>query len=426
MAQRVYSRLLAIVAALVLVASACTSSSQETKSAEDQQSSQSQGEETGSGSDGLASLRDEPAPPESFDGEPVGSALFGDRNDPAFPPPLIDPADIQSGGPPPDGIPSIDNPIFASVSDTDYLSDEEAVIVVEYGGQAKAYPVQVLIWHEIVNDTVGGEPITVTYCPLCNSALAFKRSFGSRVLDFGTSGELYQSALVMYDRQTESLWAHFTGQGIVGHFSGAQLELVPAQTLSYAAFAARYPDGLVLTTDTGFNRSYGLNPYVGYDDEATDPIGEFITQDIDDRLPPKTRVVGVLAPGGPVTVTLEDLSGTGVYELDAKAAGEGGPIVLFHAGGLMSSLDSSNIDEGRDVGQTGAYLARSEDGTNLTFTQNEDGQTFVDAQTGSTWAVTGNAIDGELEGQQLIAVPLLDTFWFAWSTYRPDASLVTL
>jgi hypothetical protein len=178
-----------------------------------------------------------------YDAEAGDSALAGNRLNPLFPPPVIEPALIRSGGVPPDGIPPIDSPNFAPVSEIDYLSDDEAVILVELEGVAKAYPIQVLIWHEIVNDEFGDVPVAVTYCPLCNSALAFDRRFGERVLDFGTSGELYQSALVMYDRQTESLWAHFTGQGLVGHYAGANLDFIPAQTVSFSQFRDATPRG---------------------------------------------------------------------------------------------------------------------------------------------------------------------------------------
>lgn len=427
MVSRVLARSLALAASLTLLAAACSSSDDAALSEEDAVQDGAIDSSTGSGDGGsddgaAAPARPDTADPASFDAEPVGSALRGDRDNPGFPDPLIDPDDIQSGGPPPDGIPPIDSPVFALVSDTDYLSDQEGVVVVEINGDARAYPIQVLIWHEIVNDTVGDEPVTVTFCPLCNSALVFKRQFGSRLLDFGTSGELYQSALVMYDRQTESLWAHFTGEGVVGHYAGAQLELIPAQTLSYGDFAERYPDGQVLTTETGFTRSYGLNPYVGYDDEATDPIGAFISQDIDDRLPSKTRMVGVLAPSGPFSLTLADLTEDGVFHYEGAA--DGASVVVFHQSGLGSALDASEIDEGRDIGQTGAFMAEAEGGTVLTFTASGDGETFTDAETGSTWTVTGEAIAGDLKGQRLEAIPHLDTFWFAWSTYRPEAVLV--
>lgn len=355
-----------------------------------------------------------------YDVEAAGSALRGDRQLVAFPPSVVDPNDIFSGGPPPDGIPPIDDPVYAPISEIDFIADNnEGVVVVEINGEVKAYPIQILIWHEIVNDEVGGVPVTVTYCPLCNSALVFERQFGDRLLDFGTSGELYQSALVMFDRQTESLWAHFTGQGIVGHYAGAQLQLVPAQTLGWGSFVEAFPDAEVLTLDTGADRPYGENPYVGYDDASTDPIGGFISQPIDDQFGAKDRVVGVIDESGTYAVLLEELAAAGVVAIDTGDR----PLVVFHTSGLNSALEEREIDGGRDVGQTGTFVAVAEDGTPLTFTR--DGEAFTDAETGSTWSILGRATAGPSEGQQLEAVPHLDTFWFSWSTYQPDHVLVT-
>lgn len=355
-----------------------------------------------------------------YDGEAADSALRGNRLNPLFPPPVIEPALIRSGGVPPDGIPPIDSPNFASVSEIDYLGDDEAVILVELEGIAKAYPIQVLIWHEIVNDEFGDIPVSVTYCPLCNSATAFDRRFGDRVLDFGTSGELYQSALVMYDRQTDTLWAHFTGQGLVGHYAGANLEFIPAQTVSFSQFRDAHPEGLVLTNDTGAQRPYGQNPYPGYDEEGSEPIGAFFNGDIDRTELAKARIVGINDEGGSLAVRFEDLETQPVIPVT-----EGGRnLVVFHLPGLSSALDSFEVGGGRDVGQTGVFVAEASDGTELTFTAS--GDNFVDDQTGTTWNVIGQAVDGPLAGEQLTAVSHLDTFWFAWATYRPDTVVVTI
>ncbi len=350
--------------------------------------------------------------------EAEASALRDDRFDPSFPPPIIDPALIKSGGPPPDAIPPIDEPVFDSVSDVDYLSDEEAVVAVTANGETRAYPVQVLIWHEIVNDDFDGTPVSVTYCPLCNSALAFDRNFNGDVLDFGTSGELYQSALVMYDRQTESLWAHFTGQGLVGHYAGAQLDFIPAQTVSFADYKQANPDGKVLNRETGFSRDYGTNPYSGYDFEDSDPIGGFFNGDVDRTLLAKARVVGIHDEAGSVAVCLADLETVKTLSLT-----EGGRnLVLFHEPGLASALQKSEIDGGRDIGQSAVFVAEAGDGTELSFTRSAEG--FIDDQTNSTWDIFGLAVDGPLTGESLTSVPHLDTFWFAWATYRPGSVLI--
>ena len=176
--------------------------------------------------------------------------------------------EIVSGGPPKDGIPAIDRPRFVSVSQADdWLSPREPVVLVIKGGQAKAYPLQILIWHEIVNDIVGGAPVAVTYCPLCNTALAFDRRVDGMLLDFGTTGRLRYSDLVMYDRQTESWWQQATGEAIVGKFAGRKLEQVNAPLVSWGTFKRSSPNGLVLSRETGFDRPYGDNPYVRLGDQ---------------------------------------------------------------------------------------------------------------------------------------------------------------
>jgi hypothetical protein len=154
--------------------------------------------------------------------------------------------EILSGGPPKDGIPSIDKPTFKAAAEDRELTTKDPVIGLEINGDARAYPLRILIWHEIVNDVVGGMPVTVTYCPLCNSAIVFDRRVPPHVLDFGTTGKLRNSDLVMYDRQTESWWQQFTGEAIVGTLAGTELKLVPARLESFGQFKTRYPGGKVL------------------------------------------------------------------------------------------------------------------------------------------------------------------------------------
>ena len=344
------------------------------------------------------------------DREPVPSAL-DDPLDPAFPAPLVDPDEIRSGGPPPDGIPPIDEPRFVPAGSVDFLRDDEPVLAFEIGGEARAYPVQVMIWHEIVNDTVGGVPVSVTYCPLCNSAVAVERRLDERVLSFGTSGSLYQSALVMYDRQTESLWSHFTGQAVVGVLVGAELERHPVATVAWADWRAVHPEGLVLSRDTGHDRDYGRNPYPGYDDVDEPPF--LFDGEVDDRLAAKTRVVGVGLESNPTAIRLDPLLEQGVvgFELDGVAA------VAWARPGTASALDATDVAEGRDVGATGVFRAEA-DGRTLSF-RRIDGA-FVDDQTGSTWDVLGSAVRGPLVGSRLEAFEHVDTFWFAWAAFAPD------
>ncbi len=164
-------------------------------------------------------------------------------DDPELPTPLVDPARVISGGPPPDGIPPIDEPRFVRAEDVDWLTPDEPVLAPAIGETARAYPVQILIWHEIVNDTIDGQPVAITYCPLCNSALGFDRRLGDRVLTFGTSGSLYLSDLVMYDRQTESLFSQLEGRAIAGVLTGSELDRVPVQTVTWAQWQQANPEG---------------------------------------------------------------------------------------------------------------------------------------------------------------------------------------
>jgi Protein of unknown function (DUF3179). len=339
--------------------------------------------------------------------------------DPAFPAPLVPPEDILSGGPPPDGIPPIDAPRFLpAAAQRDLLPPEEPVVTLEIDGDARAYPVRILIWHEIVNDTVGGVPVAVTYCPLCNSAVAYRRVVRGVETTFGTSGRLYNSALVMYDRATESLWTHYDGRAVVGLLTGEQLEPIPAPLMSWGDFLAAYPDGQVLDqTRTGFRRDYGVNPYVGYDNPDTQPF--LFRGTVDDRARAKQRVVGVTVGEESVAFALDAISGGEARATNTTIGGR--PVVVLWKAGQASALERGNVGTGRDVGTTGVFF-RELDGRVLTLSA--EGDHFVDAETGSTWNIVGAAVSGPLAGSELTRIPHLDTFWFAWSSYRPGTSLV--
>jgi len=331
----------------------------------------------------------------------------------------VDYSSIQSGGPPPDGIPPIDDPSFVEISSADeWLEDREPVISFEVGDDARAYPLQILTWHEIVNDEVGGEPVVVTFCPLCNTALVFERpTVDGETLTFGTSGNLRNSDLVMYDRQTESWWQQFSGEAIVGDLTGQQLKFLPTAIISWEDFKDNHPDGMVLSKDTGYNRRYGSNPYVGYDNIDSSPF--LFRGDTDDRLKPMARVLGVVDDQGEgKSYSYQLLSQEKVIQDTFNDT----PIVVFWKEGTASALDSSSIPEGEDVGATGVFESVV-DGQILTFEANDDG-TFTDQETGSTWTITGQAVEGPMEGEQLTSVPHHDTFWFAWAAFQGPETLV--
>jgi hypothetical protein len=348
---------------------------------------------------------------------PSGPSALDDADSAEFPEPLVAVADIISGGPPPDGIPPIDDPQFLPISAVDWLSAQEAVVVVEIGGDARAYPAQVLIWHEIVNDVVGDLPISVTYCPLCSSAVAYERTINGVTTTFGTSGRLYKSALVMYDRATESLWTHYDGTAVVGVLTGVELERVAAPLMAYGDFTAAYPQGVVLDRSaTGWTRDYGRNPYVGYDSSS---FPFLFRGTVDDRAAAMRRVVGVSLEDVSVAWVLDAVSGDGPTVTNTTV-GEI-PIVILWQPGQVSVLDTADTGSGIEVGSVGVFRTEL-DGRILSFAVGADG--FTDVETGTRWNVAGHAVEGELVGLQLERVVHLDTFWFAWSTYQPGTDLV--
>jgi hypothetical protein len=330
----------------------------------------------------------------------------------------IDLEAIISGGPPPDGIPPIDDPVYESIDEAgDWLDDASPVLVVDVADDVRAYPLAILTWHEIVNDVVGGLPLVVSYCPLCNSALVFDRTVpgpdGEEVLDFGTSGRLYRSNLVMYDRQHRNLWTQFEGEGVVGErFLGTQLTRLPAWLFGFGELRELHPEAQVLSRETGFVRDYGRNPYTGYDEVDNRPF--LFRGDLDERLPPMTRLVGL---GGEeaVAVLLDTLEAQRVVTVEL----DGRDVVVVWAPGQASALDTSSIDAGRDVGQTAAFVAEL-DGASISLAPADEDGRFVDRATGSTFDLRGRGLDGPLAGEQLTAVPHDDTFWFVWVAFRPD------
>ena len=328
-------------------------------------------------------------------------------------------SEIMSGGPPRDGIPPIDDPQFVTSAEAaDWIAPNEPVIVLEIAGNGRAYPLQILTWHEIVNDEVGGIPVTVTFCPLCNSAIIFDRRLDGTVYDFGTSGLLRNSDLIMYDRQTESLWQQFTGEAIVGDMVGTQLTFLASAIISFADFRQNYPDGQVLSRETGYDRSYGNNPYVGYDNIEQSP---FLYDGIpDDRLPPMARVVTVHLPASGIDVAYPLTTLTKMGIINDQQGGQN--LAIFHVAGTSSALDSRAIADGRDVGATAVFDPILDEQV-LIFNQ-KDGR-ITDGTTGSTWNILGQAIDGPLIGKQLNRLVHADHFWFSWAAFRPDTVVYT-
>jgi Protein of unknown function (DUF3179) len=338
------------------------------------------------------------------------------------PAPLVDPGDIIAGGPPPDGIPPIDRPRFLAPSAVDFLDAQEPVLSLEVGGDARAYPLQILIWHEIVNDVVGNTPVTITYCPLCNTGIAFKRPrIEGRLLDFGTSGKLYRSNLLMYDRQTKTLWAQATGRAVMGRLTGTQLEFLPVHLVSWADWRAGHPSGKVLSRDTGADRPYGQNPYEGYDREDSTPF--LFKGDLDPPLPPLARVVGVRIGGDAVAFPYERLRARAVGGWAVAESTVGSiPVVVVWKQGALSALDAGEIAASRAVGAVGVFDARVD---GRTFIFQADSMGVADTETGSRWDILGRAVAGPLAGRELTAIIATDSFWFDWAAFYPETRIFT-
>ena len=327
--------------------------------------------------------------------------------------------EILSGGPPKDGIPALDHPHFVGVRDADrWLAPHEPVIALQIGDDARAYPVQILVWHEIVNHTVGGVPIAVSYCPLCNTAIAFERTVRGRVLDFGTTGRLHFSNLIMYDRQTETWWQQATGQAIAGALTGTQLVYRSTALLSWAAFKAAHPSGRVLSRATGYTRPYGENPYAGYDATNQQPF-LYTGPMTPHALPLMARVLTVDLHGDAVAYPFALLQKVHVVD---DTVGKTAVVVLWTPG-TASPLDAATIAGGRDVGSATVYQ-RDVAGRRLTFVF-ERGR-IVDKQTGSVWTALGRAIRGPLAGTALPPVVAVNHFWFSWAAFQPRTRIYHL
>jgi hypothetical protein len=314
---------------------------------------------------------------------------------------------IVSGGPPPDGIPSIDNPKFISVQEASkFLEDSELVLGLNINGDIRAYPLQILVWHEIVNDKVGGMPVAVTYCPLCFTNQVFNRTIddGQEVVEFGTSGKLYNSNLVMYDRTSKSLWSQALAEGIVGKHAGTKLERVPFDIAYLKEWKQLYPDSKVLSRDTGSNRPYGADPYGNY---YTNSDVLFPVSNSDDRLGLKEIVVGFENKEQHKAYRLQEIENKKVINDQVN----GKSIALFSLYPFMiRGYDPIVVEDG-------------EQKIALQFNYNAENNKFIDKQTGSVWNFDGKAISGQMKGKQLTRLPFDEGFWFEWVAFHPKTEI---
>jgi len=301
---------------------------------------------------------------------------------------------IRGGGPPKDGIPSIDNPVFADIQGSHFMSDSDTVIGLEINGEAKAYPSFILVWHEIVNDNVGGTPVAVTYCPLCYTNQVFERVIDGQEVEFGTSGKLYNSNLVMYDRLTESYWSQALGMAVKGELTGYQLNLIPFDVITWGDWKKLHPDTMVMTTDTGHIRSYATDPYGNY---YTEPRIFFPVEHSDDRMHPKEIIIG--------------FNQDTIYKAYKQNDIESNIIINDFIGDTPVMLISLYSENSR-------AFERTINDVILDF-EYVDGK-ILDFQTNSEWDYDGLSISGKYQGMQLERMPIEPGFWFEWFAFHPQ------
>jgi hypothetical protein len=307
---------------------------------------------------------------------------------------------IVSGGPPLDGIPSIDAPKFVSIEDGNkFLTDSDKILGLNINGDIRAYPLQIMVWHEIVNDFVGEIPVAVTYCPLCFTNQVFDRTINHTVLDFGTSGKLYNSNLVMYDRTSKSLWSQALGEGIVGKYAGVKLDRIPFDVAYWKDWKKLYPESKVMSTDTGSIRPYGADPYGDY---YTNPEILFPISNKDDRFGPKEIIIGLENNGAYKAYKISDLEKLKVINDQTNNKS----VTLFSLYPLMVRVFDPVLD-----------------GRTLIFEYESGNQIITDKQTKSQWNIEGKSVAGQLKGMQLSRLPFDEGFWFEWVAFHPDTKI---
>ena len=325
-------------------------------------------------------------------------------------------SELRGGGPPKDGIPTINNPRFVSGREAvTWLHPKEPVLAVEHGGEARAYPLQILIFHELVNDTIGEVPILASYCPLCNSALTFDRRIDGETYDFGVTGMLRNSDMVMYDRQTDSLWQQLTGEGLVGTMTGKRLDIVSSQVIAFEQFTKSFPDGKVLSRNTGYQRHYGQSPYAGY--EFSSRLMFPVPMKRTPPVRPMERVVAITLADKTRAYPFEYLRKRGAVEGKAKSQ----RYVVFYEPSTLTTMDARLIAAGRAIGSAGVF-SPDVDGKRLKFRYKKG--KITDKQTGSTWDVTGRAIDGPLAGQRLEPIESSVFYAFALYAFHPHTEML--
>ena len=326
----------------------------------------------------------------------------------------IELTELLSGGPPKDGIPALRSPKFVPLLHAKgWLDSDEPVQLVVSGGEVRAYPLQILIWHELVNDTIGGRSILVSFCPLCNAAVVFDRRVGDQTLDFGVSGMLRHSDMVMFDRQTDSLWQQLSGEAIVGSYTGQRLAVVSSQVVPFGEVERHYPNAKVLSRETGYQREYGRNPYAGY--EQTGRTLFPVSYKKSSAIRPFERILTFEQDGESLGYLLTEWN-----KLRIRQDKNNQHVVLFEPT-MVTALGARSIADSQSVGSVGVFSPRL-DGEALTFAV-KDGE-FVDVQSGSNWNLFGVAVSGPHEGRRLKPITHGVFYAFAWLAFNPATKII--
>jgi len=311
---------------------------------------------------------------------------------------------------------AVDRPSFASVEEAaGWLTPGEPVLVVEIEGLARAYPIQILLFHELVNDRLAGVPLLVSFCPLCNSAVVFDRRLAGRELAFGVSGFLRNSDMVIYDRRTETLWQQLTGEALVGELSGARLTVLGSQTVSFETFAASYPGGQVLEPVPGIGAPYGQSHYVGYEWGRRDFLPVRLGKPL--GVAPLERVVALSLGARPKAYSFDYLRRRVVVESKIEST----RYVILFDDDMLSAMDAERIADSRAVGSAGVFSPLL-DGERLRFRRRK--REIYDRKTGSRWDVLGRAVEGPLAGRRLRPIVHAQAFAFAWFVFYPETRLI--
>ncbi|MEM0993462.1 MAG: DUF3179 domain-containing protein [Bacteroidota bacterium] len=316
---------------------------------------------------------------------------------------LIPQNEIRDGGPGKDGIPSIDNPDFITVSEVDFLQDDDLVIAVKYGEEIRGYAHVILDWHEIVNDQKDDLALSINYCPLTGTAIGWNRMIAGRMTEFGVSGLLYNTNLIPYDRATDSNWSQMRLECVEGELQGTKAELHPVVETTWKTIKERYPETRILSLNTGFNRSYGRYPYGDY---KTSSSLLFPVSNTDNTIFAKERVLGVI---------VEDA--TTVYQ-------------YFHFSDAKTVLQDQVGDQeivifgSQTANYLVAYQAQTEGGDSLSFESvvDSDEAVAIDNE-GNEWNLFGEAISGERKGQRLKTTRSYIGYFFSWAAFYPELEI---